>query len=846
MQNQTTHTPHKDHAMMTTQSISRAAAGIRYLTSRRWIILSAGLALLSLSAAFSFGLRSVSAATLNVPGTYPTIQAAVNAAAPGDTIIVAAGTYTETVTIPAAKTGLIIRGAQAGVDARNPRGAESIVNGAGGGFNVQASNVVIDGFTVRDTSGGLGAGIVVPGSVSGVKILNNIIRDNVIGLYLNGTNNEARQNYFLNNTLAGPAGGNAIYSDGGTNGVIVDKNRFEGHDSSAMVFAGPTGCPAPFINQNLTITNNDILNQAGIGLFDTDTATIQGNTFQDTTTSGVYLGGNDKNITVNFNNFSAAPATDAHNGVTIDNANGIYCGNGPGLNITNNNFENLDCAIVLYDDALVDGTTVEAHNNRIVGSETVGIHTDATNGTVDAGQNWWGCNDVPSVNGTGGGTCHCNGVGPAGEQSPDPIPGDISGAGPVINQNNVLQLTLHATPDTLTPGGMAVVQIRIEGLNLPNNVPVLLLNVTGSSVGSSITPQIPAGSLSLTGGAIALAKFTAGGPGTAEINVGVDCQDPPVTFLINVPDINVGPGDPPSSDSEISDQKAGSMLVYNYYTSSIANPAQENARINITNTNPSRSVNVHLFFIDGATCSVADSFACLTPNQTMTFMAADIDPGISGYIVALAIDHSGCPIKFNYLIGDEYVKQATGHAANLGAEAFSAISGVGGQVADGVHMVDCGSSFQTTIKMDGRMYNRVPRVLALDNILSPAEGNQTLVIINRIGGNLLTSAGSLGDMFGLLFDDQERSASFTFAGGCQVSRLLSNNFPRTTPRLNTMIPAGQSGWMKFWKTSDGGILGAAINFNQNITGYVQGHNLHKLTLSDVEIYTLPVFPTNCN
>jgi len=49
--------------------------------------------------------------------------------------------------------------------------------------------------------------------------------------------------------------------------------------------------------------------------------------------------------------------------------------------------------------------------------------------------------------------------------------------------------------------------------------------------------------------------------------------------------------------------------------------------INITNTNGSQTAFVHLFFVDGSNCSVADSFVCLTANQTMTLNAADVDPG---------------------------------------------------------------------------------------------------------------------------------------------------------------------------------------------------------------------------
>jgi hypothetical protein len=86
------------------------------------------------------------------------IQDAVSAAAAGDVIVVGPGHYNESVAITVAN--LSIFGAQAGKDARvnrsNP-GAESIVDatgqasgpGFGAAFDIEASNVVIDGFTIQ-------------------------------------------------------------------------------------------------------------------------------------------------------------------------------------------------------------------------------------------------------------------------------------------------------------------------------------------------------------------------------------------------------------------------------------------------------------------------------------------------------------------------------------------------------------------------------------------------------------------------------------------------------------------------------------------------------------------------
>ena len=81
---------------------------------------------------------------------------------------------------------------------------------------------------------------------------------------------------------------------------------------------------------------------------------------------------------------------------------------------------------------------------------------------------------------------------------------------------------------------------------------------------------------------------------------------------------------PPTA--EVSDQKAGSVLIYNYYTSGATGGNAQNTRINMTNTSTSSAAFVHLFFV-ADTCLVADSYICLTANQTASFLASDIDPG---------------------------------------------------------------------------------------------------------------------------------------------------------------------------------------------------------------------------
>lgn len=292
-----------------------------------------------------------------------------------------------------------------------------------------------------------------------------------------------------------------------------------------------------------------------------------------------------------------------------------------------------------------------------------------------------------------------------------------------------------------------------------------------------------------------------------------------------------GPGSAVPANTEGAGQIAGSVLLYNIYTSSV-NSARQDTRLTLTNTHPLTSVYVHLFFVDGQSCTVADRYVTLTANQTTSFLASDLDPEVTGYMVAVATDETGCPINFNYLIGSEYVKFESGHSAGLGAIAIPAM----GQVS--YHP----SQPTATLPFNGVTYGKLPRALALNNLSPIIDGNQTMLIINQLGGNLSFTIGATGRFFGLLFDDLETGSSFTLNGtSCQMRGILSQNFPRTVPRYDQVIPAGRSGWMKLWAGTDQAISGTMINYNAN-NRFNDGHHLHVVTLTDSVSYTIPVFP----
>jgi hypothetical protein len=280
--------------------------------------------------------------------TYSTIQAAVNAAASGDTVQVCPGTYVESVSVTTDDVTLL--GAKAGVDARSNRGpGESIVNPPSGqvGVSLAANDLTLDGFQVSLAVGN--SGVYTSALSSGYSVVNNIIDHSMFGLYLNtgaSTSNLVRHNRFTENNQAGPAGGNGIYSDQGLQNVSIEQNKFTGHQNAGILIAyaaqptddisidgnkskNDTSFANVFSGTNLEITDNtttdtdnsdDATQGSAIRLEGVDGVLVQGNTIKNAPYSG---------IAVRDSEYGQDPTAD----VTIDQ-NSVTGSENDGIDVT--------------------------------------------------------------------------------------------------------------------------------------------------------------------------------------------------------------------------------------------------------------------------------------------------------------------------------------------------------------------------------------------------------------------------------------------------------------------------------------------------------------------------------
>jgi len=222
---------------------------------------------------------------------YTSINAAVAAAHPGDTIRVFAGTYNESVMANKTLTFVADR-----------HGGNVTVNAGtmGAGFDVEANNVTIRGFNIEGAT--TNAGINLGRAFSGADIENNVLRNNSFGIYLNsnGTNRTViRHNTFVNNNAGGSASGNGIYSDQGVSNVRIEGNYFTGQQNAAMIFVG-NGTAAQ-AQTNLLIRGNRMIDDAPLIFVNTTNSTITGNLSVRSSGSGIFFGGGVSGVTVSNN-----------------------------------------------------------------------------------------------------------------------------------------------------------------------------------------------------------------------------------------------------------------------------------------------------------------------------------------------------------------------------------------------------------------------------------------------------------------------------------------------------------------------------------------------------------------
>jgi parallel beta-helix repeat protein len=108
----------------------------------------------------SFDIRPAKAGTIVVPGNYPTIQEAINHASEGDTIVVRAGTYNESIVVTKSVT-LIADYQQAKIN-----------GGLSDTVSVEADNVTLVGFNISAPDSYWG---IVLRSSSHTKIVGNVV-----------------------------------------------------------------------------------------------------------------------------------------------------------------------------------------------------------------------------------------------------------------------------------------------------------------------------------------------------------------------------------------------------------------------------------------------------------------------------------------------------------------------------------------------------------------------------------------------------------------------------------------------------------------------------------------------
>ncbi|MFH1725632.1 MAG: right-handed parallel beta-helix repeat-containing protein [Elusimicrobiota bacterium] len=214
---------------------------------------------------------SASAATHNVPADYATIQAAVDAAQAGDTVLVAPGTYPESVAL---KAGVSLQGSGADV---------TTVEGDGSWYGMPGTQYSGWTYTILGAEGGAISGLTITGSNVGIlnwrKSPEAITGNNIAGNTLHGIFNYEAAPTIADNTIT-------------DNGYSTGWSFEVSYPSYGPLGANPPRPHAGVYNRDCSpaITGNDIIGNGHSGVFSYDygsSPAITGNHIADNDHSGI-------------------------------------------------------------------------------------------------------------------------------------------------------------------------------------------------------------------------------------------------------------------------------------------------------------------------------------------------------------------------------------------------------------------------------------------------------------------------------------------------------------------------------------------------------------------------------
>ncbi len=283
--------------------------------------------------------------TIRVPSQYPTIQAGVNAANPGDVVLVEKGTYTETVDVSKSSIRII-------AEKKHDVILQAVNRGQNPFTLNNVTNVEIYGFVIQNSLRGV---FVYRGGYH--RIIGNIMQNSGEGILTeDSTGNFIYQNTIRNNDSVGVLLG---WNIGSTNNSVVD-NTINNNGFHGIEIWSP-------VNANNSVIDNKLFRNSGDGVKVKGLNTlVYGNEAKGNSQSGVnfeigdYAAAADNEIEKNT---GSNLLISSHHAIIIDND---VEDNGTGIEI-NGNYN-----IVQENDVeenTDDGIEVDGSKNTVAGND---------------------------------------------------------------------------------------------------------------------------------------------------------------------------------------------------------------------------------------------------------------------------------------------------------------------------------------------------------------------------------------------------------------------------------------------------------------------------------------------